>query len=185
VADVRAFALLLRTHIALDHGETDRARALCDETRAAIGQGTPPPQFVAFLAVLEANLTAAESGPEHGLPMLADTLSQAMADQCAEAVTSAIVDSAALLLVEIGDVTRAARLLAVADGLRGPHPRPAPQRSWAERAEAAARAALGAERYAAERARVPRLTVADALHELTEAVRAHPAPLRPRAATSR
>ncbi|MER6788180.1 BTAD domain-containing putative transcriptional regulator [Streptomyces sp. NPDC000658] len=185
VADVRAFALLLRVHIALDRGELALARALCDETRVAIGQGTPPPQVAALVGVLDAHLTAAETRPERGLPMLADTLGQAVADQCAEAVTSSIVDSAALLLVEIGDFPRAARLLAAADGLRGPHPRPAPQRGWAERAEAAAREALGGQRYAAERARVSAPTVADALHELTEAVRVHPDPPPPRAATSR
>ncbi|MCQ9136511.1 ATP-binding protein, partial [Streptomyces hilarionis] len=185
VADVRAFALLLRVHIALDRGELARARTLCDETWAAIGQGTPPPQLTALVGVLDAHITAAETRPERGLAMLADTLGQAVADQCAEAVTSSIVDSAALLLVEIGDAARAARLLAAADGLRGPHPRPAPQRGWAERAGAAARAALGERRYTEERARVPAPTVADALHELTEAVRVHPEPPRPRAATSR
>ncbi|MCQ9181929.1 winged helix-turn-helix domain-containing protein [Streptomyces sp. IBSBF 2953] len=184
VADVRAFVLLLRVHIALDRGEHLLARALCDEARVAIGQGTPPPQVAAFVGVLDAHITAVETGPERGLPMLAETLGQAVADQCAEAVTSSIVDSAALLLAEIGDFTRAARLLAAADGLRGPDPRPAPQRGWAERAETAAREALGEQRYAAERARVSHPTVTDALHELTEAVRVHPAPPRPRAATS-
>ncbi len=185
VTDVRAFALLLRARIALDRGELARARVLCDETRVAIGQGSPPPQVAALVGVLDANLTAAESRPERGLSMLAETLGQAVADQCAEAVTSAIVDGAAVLLVEIGDFPRVARLLAAADGLRGPHPRPAPERALAERAEAVARESLGAQRYATERALLPHPTVADALHELTEAVRVHPAPPRPRAATSR
>ncbi len=185
VADVRAFALLLRGHIALDRGELARARVLCDETRVAIGLGTPPPQVAALVGVLDATLTAAESRPERGLSMLADTLRQAVAHQCAEAVTSPIVDGAALLLAEIGDFTRTARLLAAADGLRGPYPRPAQQRACAERAEAAARESLGAQRYAAERTRVSHPTVTDALRELTEAVRVHPAPPGPRAATSR
>ncbi|MFH0180474.1 BTAD domain-containing putative transcriptional regulator [Streptomyces cacaoi] len=181
VPDVRAFVLLLRSYIALHEGEVAHARVLCDKVRVAAGTGTPPPQFVAALNMLDADLTAAESGPEHGLPMLADTLRQAVADQCAEAVTSSILDSAADLLTRLGDHPRATRLLAAADALLGPHPRPAPQHARAELAEAAARDALGAERYAAERALGTPLTVTDALHELTDSVRDHPA--APSAAT--
>ncbi|GGS30113.1 hypothetical protein GCM10010269_80930 [Streptomyces humidus] len=192
VVDVRAFALLLRARIALDRGELARARVLCDETRAAVGQSTPPPRVEALAGVLDAHLTAAEFRPESGLPMLADTLRQAVADHCAEAVTTAIVDSAAFLLAEIGDFARAARLLAAADGLRGPHPRPAPQRAWAERAEAAAREALGPRpvpgrlRGAALRGRARRGLATDGGGRPARtrgSVRA-PAPPRPRAATS-
>ncbi|MFJ9021546.1 BTAD domain-containing putative transcriptional regulator [Streptomyces sp. NPDC102259] len=183
VPDVRAFVLLLRSHIALIEGEVAHARVLCDEVRVAAGAGTPPPQFVAALNMLDADLTAAESGPAHGLPMLADTLRQAMADQCAEAVTSSILDGAADLLTRLGDHPRATRLLAAADTLRGPHPRPAPQHARAELAEAAARDALGAERHAAERLLGAPLTVADALRELTDSVRDHP--VGPPAVTAR
>ncbi|KRD21109.1 BTAD domain-containing putative transcriptional regulator [Streptomyces sp. Root264] len=177
VPDVRAFVLLLRAHIALYVEEDSaHARVLCDEGRAAAGAGTPPPQFAAALSMLDAELAAVEAGPRHALPMLADTLRQAMADQCAEAVTSSIVDDAAVLLVRLGDFPRAARLLAAADALRDPHPRPMPQKARAEHAEAAVRGALGAERYAAERARASRMTSGDALHEITEAVHDHPVP---------
>ncbi|MFF3208211.1 BTAD domain-containing putative transcriptional regulator [Streptomyces sp. NPDC002962] len=182
VPDVRAFVLLLRSHIALHEGEVARARVLCDEVRVAAARGTPPPQFVAALNMLDADLTAAESGPEHGLPMLADTLRQAVTDQCAEAVTSSILDTAAHLLTQLGDHPRATRLLAAADTLLGPHPRPAPQHVRAELADAAARDALGAQRYAAERALGTPLTVTEALRELTDGVRAHPA--GPSAATA-
>ncbi|MDR6977188.1 putative ATPase/DNA-binding SARP family transcriptional activator [Streptomyces sp. 3330] len=182
VPDVRAFVLLLRSHIALHQGEVAHARVLCDEVRVAAGAGTPPPQFVAALNMLDAELTAAESGPGHGLPMLADTLRRALTDQCAEAVTSSILDAAADLLTRLGDHPRATRLLAAADTLRGPHPRPAPQHARAELTEAAARAALGAERYAAERVRGTPLTVTDALRELTDGVRDHPAGPTARAA---
>ncbi|MEU5077435.1 BTAD domain-containing putative transcriptional regulator [Streptomyces asoensis] len=175
VLDVRAFVLLLRAHIALNEGEVAYARELCDRTRAAAGAGTPPPQFSAALDTLEAGLVAAESGPGHGLPMYADALRRAVADQCAEAVTTSILDGAAELLAELGDFPRAVRLLAAADGLRGPHPRPAPQHGRAERAEAAARDALGAGRHADERERGVGLTVTEALRELTEGVRAHQA----------
>ncbi|MEU3612441.1 BTAD domain-containing putative transcriptional regulator [Streptomyces sp. NPDC006872] len=189
--DVRAFVLLMRGYIALQQGDVAHARVLCQETRAAIGEGTPPPQFKAALGMLDGDLTAVESGPEHGLPVLADTLRQAVADQCAEAITASIVDTAADLLARFGDFPRAARLLAAADGLRGPYPRPAPEHIRAERTEAAAREALGAERYAAERALGKPLTATDALHELTEAMRRHPSAAeqprapRPSAPTSR
>ncbi|AVV41871.1 AfsR family transcriptional regulator [Streptomyces sp. P3] len=177
VPDVRAFVLLLRSHIAL-YVEEDaaRARVLCDRGRAAAGAGTPPPQFAAALSMLDADLTAVEAGPRHALPMLADTLRQAMADQCAEAVTSSIVDDAADLLARLGDFARAARLLAAADRLRGPHPRPTPQDTCAERTEAAIREALGAERHAAECARASHMTADDALREITAAVHDHPIP---------
>ncbi|MFF6802301.1 BTAD domain-containing putative transcriptional regulator [Streptomyces sp. NPDC012616] len=177
VPDVRAFVLLLRAHIALSvDDDAARARVLCDQGRAAAGAGTPPPQFAAALNMLDADLTAVEAGPRHALPMVADTLRQAMADQCAEAVTSSIVDGAADLLARLGDFPRAARLLAAGDRLRGPHPRPTPQITRAERTEAAIREALGAERHAAERARASRMTADDALYEITAAVHDHPIP---------
>ncbi|MEV1062677.1 BTAD domain-containing putative transcriptional regulator [Streptomyces sp. NPDC050263] len=178
--DVRAFVLLMRAYIALHQDDIAHARVLCEETRAAIGEGTPPPQFTAALGMLDGHLTAVESGPEHGLPVLADTLRQAMADQCAEAITASIVDTAADLLARLGEFPRTARLLAVADGMRGPHPRPVPEHVRAERTEAAAREALGAERYAAERALGKPLTATDALHELTDAMRHHPPADQPR-----
>lgn len=175
VPDVRAFVLLLRSHIALQEGEVAHARVLCDEVRVAAAAGTPPPQFLAALNMLDADLTAAERGPAHGLPMLADTLRRSVADQCAETVTAAILDGAADLLTRLGDHPRATRLLAAADTLRGPHPRPAPQQARAELAETAAREALGTERWAAERALGMPLTVTDVLRELTDSVHDHPA----------
>ncbi|MGW2050035.1 ATP-binding protein [Streptomyces sp. NPDC001858] len=178
--DVRAFVRLMRAYIALHQGDAAHARVLCEETRAAIGEGTPPPQFTAALGMLDGDLTAVESGPEHGLSVLADTLRQAVADQCAEAITASIVDTAADLLARLGDFPRAARLLAAADALRGPYPRPAPEHARAERTEAAAREALGAERYAGECALGKPLTATDALDELTEAMRRHPSAEQPR-----
>ncbi|MEH0545268.1 BTAD domain-containing putative transcriptional regulator [Streptomyces sp. B21-105] len=184
VPDVRAFVLLLRAHIALlVDDDAAHARMLCEEGRAAAGAGTPPPQFAAALNMLDADLTAVEAGPRHALPMVADTLRQAMAEQCAEAVTSSIVDGAADLLARLGDFRRAARLLAAADVLRGPHPRPAPLDARAERTEAAIREALGGERYAAERARASHMTSGDALREIVEALHDHPIPSATQPAT--
>ncbi|GKQ40338.1 BTAD domain-containing putative transcriptional regulator [Streptomyces sp. A012304] len=175
VADARAFVLLLRAYIALYTKDVARARELYGATREEALRGTPPPQFTAGLSMLDAQLTATESGPEHGLPMVADTLRRAVADECPEAIISAIMDGAAVLVAELGDLPRATRLRAVAERLRGPYPTMTPPHAPAEHTDAAARAALGAERHAAERARGAALTVTGALRELTEAVHAHPA----------
>ncbi|WP_043684204.1 BTAD domain-containing putative transcriptional regulator [Streptomyces xylophagus] len=166
VADAHAFILLLRAHIALEDGEPARAREFCDQARAESGRGTPPPQFRAALGAVDALVTSAESGPERGLEAMTAALREAVELRCAEAVTAALLDHGALLLAELDELPRAVRLLAAADQWRGGHPRPMPERGHAERVEAAARTALGPERYAAERARGGTLTVADVLAQL-------------------
>ncbi|MFE8016406.1 BTAD domain-containing putative transcriptional regulator [Streptomyces antibioticus] len=176
--DAQAFVSLLRAHIALTDGDVAGARELCEAARVETGRGSPPPQFTAALRMLDAQILAAESGPAYGLPLLADALRRALVDQCSEAIMSALVDSAVDLLVRLGDYPRAAGLLAAADVLLGPFPRPAPQAAQAARAEAAARTALGAERYAAERARGEALPVAEVVRELTAAAHAHAVPAR-------
>lgn len=184
--DAQSFVIMLRACFALEVGDVVRARELCDVSLDAARRGTPPPQFVVELTLLDAQVTAEESGPEPALPMLAEGLRSAVAEQCAEAITSAVVDGAADLLARLGDQPRAVRLLAAADRLRGPHARPAVQQRRAERAESEARRALGAERHAAERARGAELTMTDVLEELAEAVREHPAQASgPSAATNR
>lgn len=180
VADARAFVLLLRAHIALDEEDTARARELCTEVRRVCGEGTPPPQFLVALDLIDAQVTAAESGPVRGLPILARTLRQAVADHCSEAVTSAVVDIAAELLAGAGDLARAARLSAAADRLLGAHPRPSPEGARAERTVRAAREGLGERAYAAERTRGAALTPADTLRLLEEAAERHTSDARVR-----
>ncbi|GCB47988.1 BTAD domain-containing putative transcriptional regulator [Streptomyces sp. NL15-2K] len=173
VADSRAFVLLMRAQIALDEKDTARARVLCGAARAETERGTPPPQFMVMLNAVEAWATVAESGPEHGLPQLVDSVREAVEWRCAEAITAALVDGSAALLSDLGDHARVARLLAAAQHWRGGHPRPMPERANAERAEAAARAGLSAGRYEEEYTRGASLTPADVLRELGEALRAH------------
>ncbi|MFL4949560.1 BTAD domain-containing putative transcriptional regulator [Streptomyces sp. MMS24-I31] len=173
VADSRAFVLLLRAQIAMDDGDVAGARALCEAARAETERGTPPPQFEAMLSALDARVTVGESGPEHGLPMLADALRTAVEQRCSEVITAALVDMAAEPLARLGDLPGAVRLLAAADQWRDGRPRAGPERATAERLEAAARAALTAGRCAAERVRGAALTVEDVLTELADAVRAH------------
>ncbi|RPF34611.1 BTAD domain-containing putative transcriptional regulator [Streptomyces sp. TLI_185] len=175
VPDSRAFVLLMRAQLALDEKDTARARALHEAARAEIGRGTPPPQFLVMLNALDGLVTVAESGPVHGLPKLADTVREAVERRCADVVTATLVDGAAVLLSDLGDHPRAVRLLAAAKHLRGGEPRLMPERAKAERAEAAARAALCAEEFEAESTRGAALTADDLLAELGEALRRHPA----------
>nr|WP_203731986.1 BTAD domain-containing putative transcriptional regulator [Streptomyces sp. SID12501] len=168
VADSRAFVLLLRAQIALDEREVARARALCDQSRVEIAHGTPPPQFMAGLNAMDALITAEERGPEEGVAKLTVTLREAVAQRCAEVITAALADSAARLLAELGDLPHAARLLAASDNWRGDQPRPMPDRARAEETEAAARRALGAERYESERTAGSELTPDDVLDLLDE-----------------
>ncbi|MFE5141921.1 BTAD domain-containing putative transcriptional regulator [Streptomyces fagopyri] len=175
VMDARAFVHMLRAQLALDDGEVARAR---DKWRKACEmslRGTPPPQFMAALNWVEALITAAESGPERGLRKMTDALEAAVSGHCADVVTAGLVESAAGLLSELGDHPRAIRLLAAGARWRGGHPRPALERAVAERGEAAARAALEPRRLASEHARGADFTSADALRDLAEAVKEHPA----------
>ncbi|MDT9697511.1 BTAD domain-containing putative transcriptional regulator [Streptomyces sp. P17] len=181
VPDSRAFVLLQRALIALDGKDIAGAREQYEAARAACERGTPPPQFLAGLDLIHGLVTAEESGPQHGLPILARALREAVDQRCAEAVRAAFADSAAMLLARLGDLPRALRLLAASDHWRAGLPRPAPECAEAERIEALAEAALPADRLAAERARGAALTVDDVLGELAEAVGDHPAG----AATSR
>jgi DNA-binding SARP family transcriptional activator len=175
VSDSRAFVLLLRAQLALDEKDAAQARALHEAARAEIGRGTPPPQFMVMLNAIDSMVTVAETGPAHGLPKLAETVRESVERCCADVVTATLLDSAAVLLSDLGDHPRAVRLLAAAEQLRGGEPRPMPERAETERAEAAARAALGTEEYEAEYARGAALTVDALLTELGEALHGHPA----------
>ncbi|GAB2873753.1 BTAD domain-containing putative transcriptional regulator [Streptomyces deserti] len=177
VADSKAFVLLLRAQLAREDEHTARARELWEAARAESARGTPPPQFAVMLNLIDVMLTADESGPEHALPKLTDTLREAVEKRCSETLRAALVDSAAGLLCDLGDTPRAARLLGAAEHWHGGRPRPMPERAQVERAEAAAGAVLGSERYAAEHARGTAFTAEDVLRELAEA--SPPARVRP------
>ncbi|MDH6608937.1 putative ATPase/DNA-binding SARP family transcriptional activator [Streptomyces sp. SAI-208] len=171
VPETRAFVRLLRAHIALEDKDLVRARELVDAVREQIGQSPPPPQFTVMLHSIAAMLTAAESGPEHGLPPLVDTVREAIEKRCSDTVVAALVDGTATLLRDLGDLPRTARLIAAAEQWRGGYPRSHPECVAVERAQAEARTGLGPERYAAEHTRGTALTPPEALAELDEAVR--------------
>ncbi|WP_369170414.1 BTAD domain-containing putative transcriptional regulator [Streptomyces sp. R28] len=171
VTDSRAFVLLLRAQIALDDKETTLARQMCEAARVETARGTPPPQFIVMLKAVEAMTVTAESGPERGLPLLADALQVAVESGCADVITATLADTAADLLTRLGDHPCAVRLLAASECWRRGHPRPLPERAHAERAEATARTALDAERFTAEHTRGTALTRNDVVGDLAEAVR--------------
>ncbi|MET9684764.1 BTAD domain-containing putative transcriptional regulator [Streptomyces coeruleorubidus] len=167
VADAKAFALLLRAQMAFEEGHTARAREFCEAARAA--RGTPPPQFAVMLDVVDAMITASESGPEPALAKLTGALREAVDKRCSETIRATVVDSAAGLLSDLGDFPRAARLLGAGDHWWSGRPRPMPEYAQAERIGAAARAALGPVRCDSERSRGAALTADDVLRELDQA----------------
>ncbi|MEU9456910.1 BTAD domain-containing putative transcriptional regulator [Streptomyces sp. NPDC048277] len=166
VTEANGFVALLRAHIAQTDGDLARAGELLVAARAAVAAGTPPPQFTASLRALEALVAAGRSSPGHGLPILAEALREAVEHRCAEAITAALVDIGADLLARLGDLAGAVRLGATADRRRDGGVRPEPERTRAEEIDAAARAVLTPERYAAERSRGASLTDEDVLSEL-------------------
>ncbi|CAL9496771.1 hypothetical protein SUDANB108_03362 [Streptomyces sp. enrichment culture] len=173
VADSKAFVRLLGAQMESEEGHTARARALCEEARQETRRGTPPPQFMVILHLVDAMITASESGPGPALATLERALREAVDKGCSDAVRASVVDGAAALLADLGDLPRAVRLLGTGDRWRSGRPRPMPERAHAERTEAAARAVLGAGRCASERASGAALTAEDALRELAEAHRAY------------
>ncbi|MFF3497070.1 BTAD domain-containing putative transcriptional regulator [Streptomyces sp. NPDC002795] len=169
VVDTAAFARLLRAYLALSDGDVAGAREHCDASRAVAEGGTPPPQFVAALGVVEARVTAAESGPVSGLAKVVRLLRDEVLGRTAELVTAGLVDVGAALHARVGDMARAVRLFAAADVMRAGLPRSMPEREEYEAAESRARAELGDPRYEAERAAGGTLTHEQLLAELEAA----------------
>ncbi|GGY30612.1 BTAD domain-containing putative transcriptional regulator [Streptomyces djakartensis] len=175
VTDSKAFVLLLRALMTWEEGHLGRARELCEAARAETTRGTPPPQFMVMLDLVDAAITASESGPEPALAMLTRALRDAVEKRCSDLTRAAVVDGAASLVADLGDLPRAMRLLGAGDHWRAGRPRPMPERAQAERTVAAAEAALGSVRCRSERARGAALTAEDALRELDEARSAYAA----------
>ncbi|MGW1536485.1 BTAD domain-containing putative transcriptional regulator [Streptomyces aureus] len=176
VTDSRAFVHLLRAQVVLeDGGQVALARELCEKSRAESFRGsTPPPQFTAALDLVDALVTAAESGPAPGLRKLGSGLRHAMDARCADVVAAAFVERAARLFGELGAHATAARLTAAGTGWRGGDLRSARESAEVRRTEAAALAALGPERYASEQARGADYDQEEALAVLTEALERDP-----------
>ncbi|MGW1627155.1 BTAD domain-containing putative transcriptional regulator [Streptomyces sp. NPDC002172] len=166
VAESKAYVALLRAILAHYDGDLARARECYEAARATTVAGAAPPQFTAAIRSVEAMLTAMEHGPARALPIVAEGLREAVAYRCAEVITAALVDIGADLLARLGDLAGAVRLYAAAEHWRAECVRPEPERTRAEEVDAAARASLTPQRYAAERSRGASLTEEDALREL-------------------
>ncbi|WP_155060501.1 hypothetical protein [Streptomyces blattellae] len=175
VADARAFVLMLRAHTAPEAHDGARARELCEATRAETEHGTPPPQFTVAQNALDALVTAAESGPQHGLPILADTLGEAVGRRCAEWSTAELVEARRGSCPS--SATTPAPSACSLPQRTGGRATPAPCRAarWPSGPRPPLASALDAGRYAAERARGAALTPRDVQNELAETVRSHPA----------
>ncbi|MEU6348852.1 BTAD domain-containing putative transcriptional regulator [Streptomyces sp. NPDC047072] len=171
VAETWAFVRLLYAYMALEDKDVARARELLDAVRADVQETSAPPQFTVMFHSMEAMVTVAESGPEHGLPLMAATVREAVEKRCADTVVATLVDATATLLTDLGDLPRAVRLLAAAERWRDGSPRPHPEREQVDRAEATARTTLGPARYTAEHTRGTPLTPRQVLEELDEALR--------------
>ncbi|MEU6805913.1 AfsR/SARP family transcriptional regulator [Streptomyces neyagawaensis] len=172
VPDSRAFVTLLRAHMALDDGDHVQARALWRSAHEETRRGTPPPQFKAFLDLVDGLVTTAESGPAAGLRRLTEALRTAVDNRCAETVIAALADSAATVLSRLGDHARAVRLLAAANRWRGDHPCALPEHDEHERTRTAALTALGGPRHDAEADRGRTYTPLTALADLSESLEA-------------
>jgi predicted ATPase/DNA-binding SARP family transcriptional activator len=170
VPDSRAFVSLLRARMALDDGDHVQARALWRSAHEETRRGTPPPQFKAFLDLVDGLVTTAESGPAAGLRRLTEALRTAVDNRCAETVIAALADSAATVLSRLGDHARAVRLLAAGNRWRGDHPCALPEHDEHERTRTAALIALGGPRHDAEADRGRTYTLLKALADLSESL---------------
>jgi hypothetical protein len=122
-----------------------------------------------MLDLVDAMVTASESGPEPALAKVTGALREAVDKRCSEMIRATVVDSAAGLLADLGDFPRAARLLGAGDRWCADRPRPNLEHAQAERIGAATRADLGPARCESERARGASLTAEDILRELDQA----------------
>ncbi|MDI3388758.1 hypothetical protein QIS99_21565 [Streptomyces sp. B-S-A8] len=165
--DARAFVRALSSTIALGEGDAVRAREECEAARDQGERTTPPPQFDAAIAHPDGRVTAAESTPRAGLPLLAEGLRRAVPARCAELVLATLTESVAVLLLAPDDPARAARLHWAATARRSGRPRSQPERAEADSVEDGLRTALGEQRYARERTAGAALTAKDVLGEVS------------------
>ncbi|MEE4546691.1 BTAD domain-containing putative transcriptional regulator [Streptomyces sp. V4-01] len=134
VWDARTYIRYLKAVFLLERGEVSEARAMCELTAGHIADGTPPPMFQVLVAALAARITAAEGDLRGALAGLAEAARTAEEVGCTDPVLAAQFDTAADLLLSLGDPAAAVRLSAASTEVRGALPRTV--------REAAAQAAL-------------------------------------------
>ncbi|MGI5444629.1 BTAD domain-containing putative transcriptional regulator [Streptomyces sp. CA-243310] len=150
VYDVRAFARLLASMIALYRGDHAKARAEYVVARAESRGAGVPPQFIAGLDNIEALLVAHDQGPRAALAGVGPAFADAISTHCAERVLAALAETAAGLLAATDRPGEALRVLAAATAWRSGHPRSVPEEAFLDGFPERARALLGPARSAAE-----------------------------------
>ncbi|MCX5154186.1 winged helix-turn-helix domain-containing protein [Streptomyces sp. NBC_00291] len=158
VYDVRAFARLLASMIALYRGDHAKARAEYVVARAESKGAGVPPQFIAGLDNIEALLVAHDQGPRAALAGAGPAFADAISTRCAERVLAALAETAAGLLAATDRPGEALRILAAATAWRSGHPRSVPEEAFLDGFPERARAFLGPARSAAEEAAGAELT---------------------------
>ncbi|MFD9535999.1 BTAD domain-containing putative transcriptional regulator [Streptomyces sp. NPDC060010] len=158
VYDVRAFARLLASMIALYRGDHAKARAEYVVARAESKGAGVPPQFIAGLDNIEALLVAHDQGPRAALAGAGPAFADAISTHCAERVLAALAETAAGLLAATDRPGEALRILAAATAWRSGHPRSVPEEAFLDGFPERARAVLGPARSAAEEAAGAELT---------------------------
>jgi tetratricopeptide (TPR) repeat protein len=174
VWDAHTYIRYLKGLLCLRRGELREARELCESAVRHMGAGTPPPTFQVVLTNLGARITAAEGDPAAALLGLAEAAGLALAEGCTEPVVGAQLDSAAEVLVELGDLRSAARMSAASAAIRGPLPRTVPELVAADAVDEWARAGLGEEDWAAACAEGAVLDRSEAVAALLETARWRP-----------
>ncbi|MFF3428945.1 BTAD domain-containing putative transcriptional regulator [Streptomyces sp. NPDC002602] len=158
VYDVRAFARLLASMIALYRGDHAKARAEYVVARAESKGAGVPPQFIAGLDNIEALLVAHDQGPRAALAGAVPAFADAISTHCAERVLAALAETAAGLLAATDRPGEALRVLGAATAWRSGHPRSVPEEAFLAGFPERARALLGPARSAAEEAAGAALT---------------------------
>ncbi|GAA1588036.1 BTAD domain-containing putative transcriptional regulator [Streptomyces globosus] len=167
VYDVRAYAGLLTSLVALIRGDLAAARAAHRRARADAARFAAPAQLVAGLDNIDAVLRGLEAGPEAGLAAIGPALAGAVAAHCAERVLASLADTAAALLSRAGRTPEAVRVLGAATAWRAGHPRSVVEQAAVAPIPDEARALLGPARYEKEAAEGAALTPAEVAALLT------------------
>ncbi|MEU6865665.1 transcriptional regulator, partial [Streptomyces sp. NPDC046876] len=167
VYDVRAYAGMLSSMLALVRGDSARARAEYERARAASERFAAPAQLVAGLDNVNAVLLGREAGPEAGIAAIGPALAAAVAAHCAERVLASLTDTAAVLLAASGRAAQAVRAHAAATAWRAGHPRSVPEQRAVSELPARTRGALGPDRYEEEAAAGAVLSPAEVVALLT------------------
>ncbi|MFD4377178.1 ATP-binding protein [Streptomyces sp. NPDC058486] len=152
IKDALAYVDFMRAVLALDRGDTARARASIGSAGAHIRNGTPPPHFAIALDGFVARIEAMEGAGAPAVTAAAEALRAALTGHCADVIVIGLAEGLVFALHRAGDAARCARVAAAVETWRQDIPRSVPERREAGTVAAACRAALGEDGLAAARA---------------------------------